>query len=339
MTVRFTHPEDGRLSVAPADVEHASIRLSGRLRRTPVLTSRQLDEAAGRRVFLKAEHLQSTGSYKARGATNQVVAMLEPRPRPRGVVAASSGNHGQAVAWAARRAGLPATIVVPRSIAPAKLAAIVGYGARVVTVGDGAEERIAVARELAGSQGLRDIPPYDHPLTIAGQGTWLREALADVPVRPETVLVPASGGGLAAGTLLAAAALGDPLPVYAVEPTGAADLHDSLLAGVRVAGSEPSTIADALRAHRPGALPFEVIRALGAGSLLVTDEHIVDAMRFLAERLKQVVEPGGATGVAAALARRVPGDGPLLVLLSGGNIGWTATAALLGGREVVAAAE
>lgn len=326
----FTHPDDDRLVVAPADVEQAAIRLSKRIHRTPILTSRLLDEVARRQLFLKAEHLQCTGSYKARGATNQVVAMVESTAaRPAGVVAASSGNHGQAVAWAAGRAGVPATIVVPHSISPSKLAAITGYGARVVTVGDSSEERIAVARELADREQLHDIPPYDHPLTIAGQGTWLREALDDVPIRPEAVIVPVSGGGLVAGTLLAAASLSEPLPVYGVEPSGAADVHDSLLAGRRVPDSEPDTIADALRARRPGALPFEIISALAAGSLMVTDDHIVRAMQFLAERAKQVVEPGGATGLAAALARRVPGDGPLLVLLTGGNITWAAVATLL----------
>jgi threonine dehydratase len=326
----FTHPEDDRLVVAPADVEQAAIRLSGRLHRTPILTSRLLDEAARRRIFLKAEHLQRTGSYKARGATNHLVTMVRSAaPRPGGVVAASSGNHGQAVAWAAHRAGVPATVVVPHSIAPSKLSAITGYGARVVTVGDSSEERIAVAREVADRERLLDIPPYDHPLTIAGQGTWLREALEDIPVRPEAVVVPVSGGGLAAGTLLAAADVPDPLPVYGVEPSGAADVHDSLLAGARVLDSEPDTIADALRARRPGALPFEIIKALAAGSLMVTDEHILLAMRLLAERTKQIVEPGGATALAAALARRVPGDGPVLVLLTGGNITWAAVAALL----------
>lgn len=328
----FAHTGDQSAQVAPVDVIRAARRIAGRVRRTPILTSRLLDQAAGRPLLLKAEHLQCTGSYKARGATNQLRAFLEDDHRPSGVVAASSGNHGQAVAWAAREAGVPATIVVPRTISSAKRQAIEGYGARLVVVGDDSDERLAVALQLAQDGNLRDIPPYDHPLTIAGQGTWLSEALADVNQWPEAVVVPASGGGLAAGTLLAANTAGS-IPVHCVEPEGAADLCASLAAGRRIPLEAPTTVADALRARQPGALPFEIIRTLLASALTVSDNEIVHAMQLLAVRAKQVVEPGGAVALAAALADEIPGDGPLLVLLTGGNVSLQVYSALLSGED------
>lgn len=324
----FTHPEDPTLTVAAADVTRAAARIAGWVQRTPILSSRLLDQLAGRPLLLKAEHLQYTGSYKARGAANHLSSYVEVAQRPRGVIAASSGNHGQAVAWAAREAGVPATIVVPRSISPAKREAVEDYGAQLVVVGDDSDERLAVAQQLAQQGNLRNIPPYDHPLTIAGQGTWLVEALEGITVTPEAVVVPVSGGGLAAGTLLAASAP-PAIPVYGVEPQGAADLHASLAAGRRVPVPNPTTVADALRARQPGALTFEIIKALLTSSVLVSDEQIIRAMRLLAERAKQVVEPGGAAALAAALSGDIPGTGTLLVLLTGGNVSMSVYAELL----------
>lgn len=305
----------------PADVAAAAVRIAGLVHRTPVITCRTIDAAAGRPVMMKAEHLQKTGAYKSRGATNQVRGLLERGEVP-GVVAASSGNHGQAVAWAAREGGIPATIVVPETIPAPKRAAIEGYGARIVVAGRQNEERLAVAAELVANEGLVDIPPYDHPFTIGGQGTWLLEALEDAPAEPETIVVPIGGGGLAAGTNLALEGAGrrGSIAVYGVEPEGADDTRRSIAAGERVTVERPTSIADALLANRPGELTFAINRERLAGAVTVSDEEIVAAMRLLWERAKQVVEPAGAAALAAVLAGRVPGDGPALVVLSGGNV-------------------
>jgi threo-3-hydroxy-L-aspartate ammonia-lyase len=305
---------------SPADVVAAAKRVRDHVHRTPLLTSTTLDRLVGRRIFLKAEHLQKTGSYKARGAINHVVTLGEADAGVRGVVAASSGNHGQAVAWAAAQRDLPATIVVPRSIAAGKRAAIEGYGAKVVVVGESSDERLAKAQELAARQDFYEIPPYDHPLTIAGQGTLALEACEQLQGEPpEAMLVAVSGGGLAAGCALALAHVAASVLLYGVEPAGADDTRQSLAAGTRVV-VEPQTIADALRARQPGQLTFEVNRLRLTDVLVAEDSEIVAAVRFLWERCKQVVEWGGATALAAVLAGRVPGDGPLLVVLSGGNL-------------------
>jgi threonine dehydratase len=309
------------------DVDAAAARIRGHVHRTPVLTSATLDRLVGRHVFLKAEHLQKTGSYKARGAINHVVALLEAAVAVDGVVAASSGNHGQAVAWAAAQRGLPATVVVPSSIASGKRAAIEGYGADLVEVGESSDERLAVAHELSERLGLYEIHPYDHRLTIAGQGTVALEACEQmVNEPPEAMLVAVSGGGLAAGCALALSQVAPNVKLYGVEPTGADDTRQSLAAGRRIA-IEPRTIADALRARQPGRLTFEVNRRFLTGVLVAEDVEIVAAARFLWERTKQVVEWGGATALAAVLAGRVPGSGPLVVVLSGGNLAGESLAA------------
>jgi threonine dehydratase len=296
-------------------VRDAARRVAGRVHRTPLLRCRGIDEVAGRPVLLKAEHLQRTGSYKARGALNQLLQVDAP-----GVVAASSGNHGQAVAWAAREVGREATIVVPYTIAAVKRAAIEGYGARLEVVGPGSDERLERARALAAEHGLAEVPPYDHPWTIAGQGTWLLEALADGGAAAEAAVVPISGGGLASGTVLAAEAAGWGGRIVGVEPSAADDTRRSLEAGRRVRIESPDTIADALRASTPGALTFEIMRDGLAGVAVVEDGAITAAMRLLFERAKQVVEPGGAAALAAVLEGRVGGSGPVLVILSGGNV-------------------
>jgi threonine dehydratase len=307
-------------SPTPKDVLAAAERIRPFVHRTPLLRSRAIDAACGRPVIFKAEHLQKIGAYKARGATNQVRTLLENGPPPRGVVASSSGNHGQAVAWAAALGGIPSTIVVPDWIAPPKRAAIEGYGARVVVQAGLHDARNRAAAELAANEGLVDIPPYDHPVTIAGQGTWVLEALEDGADEVETVVVPIGGGGLASGTILGLEAAGAGARVYGVEPAGADDTRRSIEAGHRVSVDHPDSVADALLANQPGAITFAIMRAGIAGVLTVGDDEIVAAMRMLWERAKQVVEPGGATALAAVLAGRVPGDGPVLVMLSGGNV-------------------
>jgi threo-3-hydroxy-L-aspartate ammonia-lyase len=304
----------------PKDVLAAADRVRPFVHRTALLTSHAIDEACGRRVVFKAEHLQKVGAYKARGATNQIRTLLENGAPPPGVVASSSGNHGQAVAWAAGLAGIPATVVVPDWIAAPKRAAMEGYGATVRIQPGAHDERNRVAAELAASEGFVDIPPYDHPVTIAGQGTWVLEAFEDGAAGIDTVVVPIGGGGLASGTILGLEAMGADAKVYGVEPAGADDTRRSIEAGHRVPVDHPDSIADALLANQPGRIPFEILREGLAGALTVTDDEIVAAMRMLWERAKQVVEPGGATAFAAVVAGRVPGDGPVLVMLSGGNV-------------------
>jgi threonine dehydratase len=316
-----------------ADVIAAAERIRGHVHRTPLLRCRSIDEIAGRPVLLKAEHLQRTGSYKARGAMNHVLQLTEDE-RHRGVVAASSGNHGQAVAWAARQAGVPATVVVPSWIKPSKRAAIEGYGARMVVAGTTSDERLDVARSLVAAEGVVDIPPYDHARTIAGQGTWVAEAIEDGPPDVEAVAVPVSGGGLAAGTVLGVAAIGRQLPVVGVEPGGADDTRRSFLAGHRVRLPAPDTVADALRASIPGELTFLINGPRLHDVVVVEDERITGAMTLLAERAKQLVEPGGATALAAVLAGAIPGRGPVLVVLSGGNTSVGDLARLTGGGSV-----
>jgi threonine dehydratase len=307
--------------MAPAAVRDAAERIAGRVHRTPLLRCRAVDEAAGRTVLLKAEHLQRTGSYKARGALNHLLRLRENGLGGDGVVASSSGNHGQAVAWAARAVGFAATVVVPSTIAPVKRQAIEGYGARLEIAGTDSDERSERARQLAAEYGLPEVPPYDHPWTFAGQGTWLFEALEDAEPAVEAVVVPVSGGGLAAGTVLAARAAGWDGPVVGVEPAGADDTRQSLAAGRRVRLDRPDTIADALCASMPGELTFAINRSGLAGIAVVEDAAIVAAMRLLLERAKQLVEPGGAAALAAVLGRQIAGNGPVLVVLSGGNVG------------------
>jgi threo-3-hydroxy-L-aspartate ammonia-lyase len=314
-------PDDLPLDApTPKDVLAAAERVRPFVHRTPLLRSHAIDQACGRTVLLKAEHLQKIGAYKARGATNQIRTMLENGTPPKGVVASSSGNHGQAVAWAAGLAGIPSTIVVPDWIAPPKKAAIEGYGARVIEQTGLHDARNRAAAELAASEGLVDVPPYDHPVTIAGQGTWVFEALEDGAGDADTVVVPIGGGGLASGTVLALEAAGSDARVYGVEPTGADDTRRSMEAGHRVSVDHPESVADALLANQPGAYTFAIMHERLAGVRTVSDDEILSAMRLLWERAKQIVEPGGATALAAVLAGRVPGTGPVLVMLSGGNV-------------------
>ena len=305
---------------SPKDVLAAAERVRPFVHHTPLLTSRAIDGACGRSVLMKAEHLQKVGAYKARGATNQVRTLLENGPAPPGVVAASSGNHGQAVAWAAGLGEIPATIVVPDWIAPPKRAAIERYGARIVVQAGSHDVRNRAAAEIAAAEGLVDIPPYDHPVTIAGQGTWVLEAFEDTDAGVETIVVPIGGGGLASGTALGAAAAGSRASVYGVEPAGADDTRRSMEEGHRVSIEHPDSVADALLANQPGTITFGIMRERLAGVLTVSDDEILAAMRLVWERAKQVVEPAGATALAAVLAGRVPGSGPVFVMLSGGNV-------------------
>src|SRR5438105_8818395 len=314
------------------DVERAAQRLSGVAHRTPVFTSRTLDERTGARVHVKAECFQRGGAFKFRGAFNKISSLEEDALR-RGVLAYSSGNHAQAVAIAATLLGSHATIVMPKDAPPAKLDATRGYGAEVVPYDRWTESREEIGARLAAERGLELVKPYDDPLVMAGQGTVALELLEDAP-ELDLLLVPVSGGGLVAGCATAATALRPGIRVVGVEPEAGDDTRRSLAAGERVRIDVPQTIADGLQSTEPGALTFEVNRRLLETVVVVDDEAMVDAMAFLFDRLKLVTEPSGAIGVAALLAGRVDvGDARVGVIVSGGNVGVERFADLISARR------
>jgi threo-3-hydroxy-L-aspartate ammonia-lyase len=315
------------------DVQAAAARLEGVANRTPVLRSRTLDELAGTEVHLKAEVFQRGGAFKFRGAYNRM-SRLFPEELRRGVAAYSSGNHAQAVALAARLCGTSAMIVMPRDAPPEKVEATKVYGAEVVAYDRYREDREEIGRRLAQERRLTLVPPYDDPVVMAGQGTAALELIDEAPDL-DALVVPVSGGGLIAGSATGAKALRPAIRVIGVEPETGDDTKRSLEAGRRVEIDVPRTIADGLQCHVPGELTFEVNRRLVDEVVTVTDREIVEAMRLLFERLKVVVEPSGAVGVAALLARRVPGVGRRAgVILSGGNIGARRFAELVGSGAV-----
>jgi threonine dehydratase len=304
----------------PADVRDAFHRIGDLVHRTPVMTSRTFNRLAGRDVFFKCENLQRTGAFKLRGAANFVLAHHEEDPRPlRGLVAGSSGNHGQAVAYMAQHVGVPATIVVPRSIRPSKRAALVEYGARVVEVDSTGNALAARAQDLARADGLLDVPPFDAPLVMAGQGTCVYETLTTQLDAVDAVVCPVGGGGLAAGTVLGVAAASSQARVYGVEPEAANDTQLSFRAGRRIHKDPEPTEADALLTPIPGELTFAVNREHLADVLTVSEAEIAFATRWMWERCKLVLEPSSCVPVASVLNGSVPGRGAVLVILSGGN--------------------
>jgi threonine dehydratase len=310
-------------------VRKAAERLEGVAHRTPVITSRTLDERAGAAVFLKAENLQRGGAFKFRGAYNAIAA-LPAEQRARGVVAFSSGNHAQAVALASSLLETRAVILMPTDTPATKLAATRGYGAEIVTYDRYTEDREQLGAALAEQRGLALVPPFDHPLVVAGQGTAVLELLDEAPGL-DAIVTPVGGAGLLAGSALAAKAADEAIRVVGVEPEAGDDVRQSLARDERVRIEVPRTIADGLQTTAPGAVPFEVVRRLVDGIVTVSDEQLVEAMRFLFERLKLVVEPSGAAGVAAVLAGAVAGE-RIGVVLSGGNVGAERFAELLGSQ-------
>jgi threonine dehydratase len=283
------------------DVQAARRRIDGVARITPVYSSETLSRLAAREVRLKAENLQRTGAFKVRGAVNRIAALGEEERRA-GVVAASAGNHGQAVAWAARQAGVAATIFVPEDAAMAKVEACRTYGARVEMTGERFEEALAAAKEHAAGAGGVFIHAFEDELVIAGQGTIGLELAEQVP-EAETVVVPVGGGGLAAGVAVALRGLRPRVRLIGVQ-----------------AGRSGYTIADGIFVKRPGDLTRPFIDALLDDVVEVDDEQISAAILLLLERVKLVVEGAGAVGLAALLAGKVPGSGPVCCVLSGGNI-------------------
>jgi threonine dehydratase len=318
-------------------VRQAAGRLEGIAHRTPVLTSRTLDQRVGVRVLLKAEALQRTGSFKFRGAYNKI-ASIPTAQRGRGVVAFSSGNHAQAVALAASLLHTSATIAMPEDAPEIKLAATSGYGAEVVTYDRYGEDREQMGEEIAERRELTLVRPFDDPLVIAGQGTAGLELVEDGG-RLDLLLAPVGGGGLIAGCAIAVKALCPRARVIGVEPVAGDDYRQSLAAGRRIAIKVPRTIADALQVTAPGELTFALNRSILDGIVTVSDAELVDAMRFAFERLKLVLEPGGAAALAALLTgkadlQNVTGAG---VILSGGNIDPTRFCELLTERPTTPA--
>jgi len=301
------------------DVRAARARLRGVAHITPVMTSRTLDAQAGRAVFLKCENLQRGGAFKFRGAYN-TISQLAPEARGRGVLAFSSGNHAQGVALAARLLRAPAVICMPSDAPAVKVAATRGYGAEVIFYDRLKDDRDAVARQIAEQRGMTLVPPYDDARIIAGAGTAALELVEHVPDL-DAVLVPIGGGGLIAGSAIAIHGANPKMRVFGVEPAGADDTLRSLRAGERVGIAPPSTIADGLRVSKPGALTFPVVQRHVEDILVVTDDEILEAVRFALLRLKLVVEPSGAVTLAALLSGRLPPEiGRAGAIISGGNI-------------------
>jgi threonine dehydratase len=301
------------------DVRAAAQRLRGVAHRTPVVTSRTLDARTGARAYLKCENLQRMGAFKFRGAYNRI-AVLAPQERVRGVVAFSSGNHAQGVALAAQLVGAPATIVMPSDAPAAKVAATREYGAAIVFYERAAMDRAQIAARIARERGATLVPPYDDERVIAGQGTTALELLEDA-ADLDLLLVPTGGGGLLSGCALAATSLCPRIAIYGVEPEAGDDFAQSFARGERVEIAVPRTIADGQQTTSPGELTFPIVKRLCAGILTVSDEEIRAAMRFAFERLKLVVEPSGASALAALLATKLDLRGQRVgVILSGGNV-------------------
>jgi len=302
------------------DVQAAAQRLSGRIERTPVISSSPFDDASGCRVFFKCENLQRAGSFKIRGALNKLLA-LSPAERARGVVAYSSGNHAQGVALAARMVGTTAIICMPTDAPALKVEATRGYGAEVVFYDRLKDDRAAVARRLVEQTGRVLVPPYDDPAIMAGQGTAALELFQDVPSL-DALVTPVGGGGLMAGCSTVARSLSPGITVIGVEADTANDTYLSLQKGERVTIPPPPTIADGIRPQSPGELTFPILRENLSAVALVSDAEIVAAVRFLALRVRVVAEPTGAVGAAAALAGKLslPRGARVGVVLSGGNL-------------------
>lgn len=319
MTAAARPLTDGIALPTYADVEAAAKRIAGVAHRTPALTSRTANERTGANLVFKAENLQRMGAFKFRGGYNAIAA-LTPAQRKAGVLTYSSGNHAQAIAYASRLLGAPATIIMPLDAPAAKVAATKGYGAEVVTYDRYTQDRLELGSRLAAERGLTLIPPYDHPEVIAGQGTATKELIEEAG-ELDVLLVCLGGGGLLAGALLAARKLNPGCKVYGVEPEAGNDGQQSLRKGEIVKIAVPKTIADGAQTPFLGNYTFPIIRDLVEDIVTVPDAALVAAMRFFAERMKLVVEPTGCLAAAAAFTGAVPVAGKRVgVILSGGNV-------------------
>ncbi len=301
------------------EIRAAARRLEGVAHRTPVMRSHTLDERVGAKLFLKCESFQRMGAFKFRGAYNRL-AQLTPDERKRGVVAYSSGNHAQGVALAAQLLGIKATIVMPHDAPASKLAATRGYGAEVVEYERGRSPREEIAQRLSDELGATLVPPFDDERIIAGAGTAALELLEEVGTL-DALVVPVGGGGLLSGSAIAAHGVDERIAIYGVEPDNGDDVRRSLEQGEIVSLPVPQTIADGLRTQAPSPLTFGIARAHGVRIVTVSDDALREAMRLLFERLKIVVEPSGAAGVAALLSGKLALAGQRVgVIISGGNV-------------------
>jgi len=317
------------LPVTYADVEAAAARIAGHARRTPVLTSRTVNERTGAQVFFKCENFQRIGAFKFRGAYN-ALAQLDAEQRSRGVLTFSSGNHAQAIALAGQLLGIRTTIVMPDDAPPVKLAATRGYGAEVITYDKNATTREALGARIAGERGLAVIPPYDHPHVVAGQGTAAKELIEEAGAL-DALYVPCGGAGLLSGCAIAAAHLSPGCRVVGVEPAAGDDATRSFRTKTLQTVHNPDTIADGARTPALGKITFPLVLALVHDMATVDDRELVDAMLYLWERMKIVVEPTGALGAAGLFkAGRAAAGQRVGVVISGGNVDLKAIGRLIG---------
>ncbi len=311
------------LDISPADIRAALAMVTGTVHRTPLIRSVTLDGRTGATVFSKAENLQRTGSFKIRGALHRLLR-LSAAERAAGVVAFSSGNHAQGVALAARLVGVKATIVMPTDAPKVKREATAAYGAEIVEYDRATEDREALAARIVAERGGTVVPPFDDPLVIAGQGTVGLEIAQQLRARdivPDIAVLPVGGGGLASGIAIALVDAFPAIRVVGVEPTTADDARQSLLAGSIVTINQPVTIADGVATRAVGTHTFPILRTLLDDIVTVTDEELLRALRFVLERMKQVVEPTGALTTSALLEGRVDVQGKNVVsILCGGNL-------------------
>ena len=318
-------PDNTALAVCYADIAAAAERLAGHAHRTPVLTSRTVNERTGARVFFKCENLQRIGAFKFRGAFN-ALSQLSAAERQRGVLAYSSGNHAQAVALAGKLLGVRVTIVMPEDAPPVKIEATRGYGAEIVLYDKHKDVREEVAERTARERGLTMVPPFDHPHVIAGQGTAAKELIEDSgPL--DYLFVPVSGGGLISGCAVAASYLSPGCKVIGVEPEAGDDATRSFRTRTLQTCYNPDTIADGARTHSLGKLTFPLVLRYVSDMVTVSDAELVRAMLYLWERMKIIVEPTGALGAAGLFERGLPVAGKKVgVILSGGNVDFKSVA-------------
>lgn len=301
------------------DVAQAHQRILPYLNKTPVLTSRTINELTGAQFYFKCENFQRMGAFKFRGAMN-ALSQFNDQQRKNGVVTFSSGNHAQAIALSAKLLGIPATIIMPEDAPKAKMDATKGYGGRVITYNRYTEDREKIGQQLAQKEGLTLIPPYDHPHIIAGQGTAAKELFDEVG-ELDMLFVPLGGGGLLSGSLLSTKALSPDCKIFGVEPLAGNDGQQSLRKGEIIHIDTPKTIADGAQTQHLGNYTFEIIRNNVDDILTATDEELISAMQFYAQRMKMIVEPTGCLSLAAA---RQFGDKlkdkKIGIIISGGNV-------------------
>ena len=308
-----------KLAVTYDDIVTAAQSLEGIAHHTPVLTSQQANKKSSAQIFFKCENFQRTGAFKFRGAYN-AISRLDKNQKQKGVIAYSAGNHAQAIALAGQLLNVAITIVMPADAPALKIAATKGYGAEVCFYDRHTESREAISTQLANERGLTLIPPFDHPDVIAGQGTAAKELIEEVG-QLDYLFVPVGGGGLIAGSAIAAAHLSPGCILIGVEPDAGNDAQQSLRQGELVTIPVPKTIADGAQTQCVGKLTFPIIRALVQDIVTVSDEQLLEQMRFFAERMKIIVEPTGCLGAAAVFNSRLNvSEKRVGVILSGGNM-------------------